>query len=249
MKPYKLSVNRRNLVAIGIAIASFLVGGLSACSSLNHSSSSAQPNTSAATASQTAPAQSNSAANPVPAPSVVAPPASAMSTPPTGEHLVGSGSETVITIHGKIAAVNRAKKQVTLEGPNGKKVTIHVYNPYNLAAAKPGAPFVAKFYEIVTIQKTKPGVVTPSASVANGIVSAAPGQTPGGAVASGVQLVVTIDSIDKEKGTVSVKGADGKIETVSVANPKDLKHLKPGDGIIVTLWNVVAIALEKESAT
>ncbi len=195
------------------------------------------------------PTQNSSvAANPAPAPSVVAPPASAMSTAPTGEHLVGSGSETVITIHGKIAAVNRAKKQVTLEGPNGKKVTIHVYNPYNLAAAKPGAPFVAKFYEIVTIQKTKPGVVTPSASVANGIVSAAPGQTPGGAVASGVQLVVTIDSIDKEKGTVSVKGADGKVETVSVANPKDLKHLKVGDGIIVTLWNVVAIALEKESA-
>ncbi len=188
------------------------------------------------------------AANPTPAPVPVATSAPvAIPAPPADEHLVGAGSETVITIHGKVVAVNRAKKQVTLEGPHGKRVTIHVYNPYNLAAAKVGDPFVAKFYEIVTVQKTKPGVVTPSDSVANGIVTAKPGQTPGGAVASGVQLVVTVDSINQEKGTVSVKGADGKVETVSVANPKDLKHLKPGDGIIVTLWNVVAIALEKES--
>lgn len=166
---------------------------------------------------------------------------------PSGEHLVGLGSETVLTIHGKITAVNRAKKQVTLEGPDGRKVTLHVYNPYNLAAAKPGEPFVAKFYEIATIEKTQPGGITPSVSVADGIVSAEPGETPGAVVGSGVRLAVIVDSVGLEKGTVSVKGADGKVETVSVSNPKYLKHLKPGDGIVISLWQVVAIALEKES--
>ena len=62
-----------------------------------------------------------------------------MAMPPSQEHLIGMGSETVVTVHGKIVSVNRAKKLVTLEGPRGKQVSIHVYNPYNLEAAKAGA--------------------------------------------------------------------------------------------------------------
>ena len=44
-----------------------------------------------------------------------------------------------------------------------------------------------------------------------------------------------------------MEGPDGGIETVSVANPANLKHVKVGDKIVVTLTNVVAIALEPES--
>jgi hypothetical protein len=143
--------------------------------------------------------------------------------------------------------VNRRKKLVTLEGSHGRQVTIHVYNPYNLAAAKPGEPFVAKFYEIATIRKKKPGEALPAASLTEGIVSAAPGQIPGAVAASSMRLTVTIDAIDKAKETVSVKGPDGSLETISVANPSNLNYVKVGDEIVITLSNVVAIALEKES--
>ena len=110
------------------------------------------------------------------------PPASqpSMSQPasPNSEHLAGIGSETLVTVHGKIVSVDREKMLVTIEGPNGKPVTVHVYNPYNLAAAKPGEPFVARFYEVVTVRKKLPGEVIPAASLQQGIISASPGQTP-----------------------------------------------------------------------
>ena len=163
-----------------------------------------------------------------------------------GDYGIGVGSATVVTVHGKIVSVNRAKKVVTLEGPNGKRVTVHVYNPYNLAAAKAGEPFVAKFYEIVTIRKLKRGESLPAASLAEGIVSAAPGQTPGAAAGTTVQLSVTVDAIDKNKETVAVKGPDGSVETVKVANPANLKYVKVGDEIVITLSNVVSIWLDKE---
>ena len=124
---------------------------------------------------------------------------------------------------------------------------VNVYNPYNLAAAKPGEPFVAKFYEIVTVRKTNPGELQPSASVAEGVISASPGQTPCAVVGHGVQLVVTVEAINRELETITVKAADGTDETVHVSNPDNFKHLKVGDGIVVTLWKVVAVALEKES--
>jgi len=214
---------------------------LSGCSGTNSAPSTAAPSTASPLPSAQASAPSNAA------PIANSTPPAAIATPPSQEHLIGMGSETVVTVHGKIVSVNRSKKTVTLEGPRGKQVTIHVYNPYNLETAKAGAPFVAKFYEIVTIRKLLPGESLPAASLAEGIVSAAPGMVPGAAAGTRAQMVVTIDSIDKDKKTVAVEGPDGSVETVSVANPANLKHVKVGDKIVVTLTNVVAIALEPES--
>ncbi len=153
-----------------------------------------------------------------------------------------------MTIHGKVVSVNRAKQLVTLEGPDGKQVTIHVYNPYNLASAKAGAPFVAKFYEIVTVRKLRKDESLPAVSVAEGIIGALPGQTPGAAAGTRIQIVVTINAINKDKKTIEVAGPDGSLETVSVANSANLKYIKVGEKIVITSTNVVAIALEADSA-
>jgi hypothetical protein len=177
-----------------------------------------------------------------------APPSSQALTPST-EHVAGIGSATVVVIHGKIVSVDRAKKLVTLAGPEGHQVTLPVHNSYNLAAAKPGEPFVAKFYEIVTIRKERPGESVPSASLVEGIASATPGQTPGAAVGRSVQVVASIKAINKSKKTVDLMGPDGVEETVKVAHPSNLKHVKVGDNIVVTLTHVVAISLSKETGS
>jgi hypothetical protein len=243
----------RSIVALPAILAGLtLMGLMSACSSAN----SARPGASqggggtALSARTTAPSNPGPAANSSLSGSAQAnsaSPSPAVAASLTQEHLVGIGSETVVTIHGKIVSVNRSKKLVTLEGPNGKQVTIQVYNPYNLAAAKAGEPFVAKFYEIVTIRKLMPGESLPPASLAEGIISATPGQTPSAAVGTRVQLIVTVDAIDKNKKTITVQGPDGAAETVSVANPANLKYVKVGEKIVIALLKVVAIALETES--
>jgi hypothetical protein len=89
----------------------------------------------------------------------------------------GLRAATVLTIHGKIAAVDEAKKQVTLEA-NGKKVTFQVDNPYNLKAAKVGDPVVVRYYEVVSVRKKKKGEEVPSVSLTEGIETAQSG-TPG----------------------------------------------------------------------
>jgi hypothetical protein len=176
-------------------------------------------------------------------------PAMAPPAAPAGEHLAGIGSETVVTVHGKILSVDREKQLVTFQGPNGKTFPIHVYNPYNLAAAKAGEPFVARFYEIVTVRKKLPDETIPTASLAQGIISASPGQAPGAVAGTQMQMVATISAIDTVKNTVELTGPDGVVETVNVANPENLTQINVGEQIVITLTNVVAVALEKESAT
>ena len=59
-------------------------------------------------------------------------------------------SATLLTLHGKITEVNKAKKQLTLEAPNGRRVIVTVENPYNLEAVHVGDPVVVRYYEVVT---------------------------------------------------------------------------------------------------
>jgi hypothetical protein len=159
----------------------------------------------------------------------------------------GVGSATVVTFHGKIVNINTAAKQVTLEGPAGQRVRVDVRNPDNLRAAKVGEPFAARAYEIVTIRKKKPGEKVQSASLSEGIWTTNPNGAPGGSRAVQVRLVVTVDGIDEAHGTVTVKAPDGSTETVKARNPQNLKRLKVGDELVISIYRAIAISLAKES--
>ena len=157
-------------------------------------------------------------------------------------------SATVITVHGKIAEVNKAKKQVVLEGPEGRRVTLKVDNPYNLNAAKVGDPVVTRFYEVVTIRKKKPDETAPSFSLKGGIATANPGGVPGAVAEAKASVVVSVAAIDETNGTVTVKAPDGTVETVKAKDPKNVKQLKVGDELVVTLERAMAISVEKDAA-
>jgi hypothetical protein len=161
----------------------------------------------------------------------------------------GIVSATVITAHGKIVKVSKARKQVTLALPGGKEVTVDVRNPYNLNAAKVGESFVARYYEVVTIRKLKPGENVPSASLSGGIATAQPGGTPGAVGQMHVRIVVTVAAIDETNGTVTVKAADGTTETVKARNPANLKRIKVGDQLVVGISRAIGVTLEKESGS
>ena len=158
-----------------------------------------------------------------------------------------TSSVTTVTAHGKIVEVNKAKKLVTIEGTGGRRLYLKVENPYNLDAAKVGEPVVAHFYEVVTIRKKKPGETVPSASLKEGIATAQPGQVPGAVAGQRASFLVTVDAIDEANGTVSVKGPDGTVEKVKARDRRNLKKLKVGDELVVTLARAVAISLDKDS--
>jgi hypothetical protein len=175
-------------------------------------------------------------------------PANAQSNPgatttPPGPPSVGAASEVIV--HGKIVAVNKSSKLVTIAGPEGNQIVLRVENHYNLKAAKVGDPVVAHFYEIVTIRKKKPGETVPAASLKEGIVSAQPGQTPGGAAAQQLELSVKVISIDKAHETVTIAGPDGNPETVKARDPRNLDKIKPGDELVVKVTRAIAIRIDK----
>ena len=164
----------------------------------------------------------------------------------TQEKVEGVGYVTVITFHGKITAVDTGRKLVTLEGPQGRTVTVWVKNPDNLRAAKVGDPFAARFYDVLTIRKKKPGETVQDATTV-GEWTTNPLGVPGGSRANLTTELVTVDAIDEANGTVTVKATDGTTKTVKARNPQNLKRLKVGDQLVISRYLGIAISMAKES--
>jgi hypothetical protein len=160
----------------------------------------------------------------------------------------GIRAATVLTIHGTVTAVDKAEKLVTIQVPSGQKYTLKVDNPINLDAAKEGVGVVVRYYEVVSVRKKKPGESLPALSVSGGVVTAKAGGLPGAVAEEHVNAVVSVVQVDQASGTVTIKGADGSIETAKARNPKVLSHLKAGDDLVITSSRATAIGLDKEPA-
>ena len=171
------------------------------------------------------------------------------SAPPSAAPVTGIAAETVITVHGKIVAVDSASKQVTLEGPGGKDVTLTVNNAYNLQSLKAGDRYVAQFTEAISIVGKGPSDTPPVATLSAGLWTANPGTTPGAVVARQAQLVVVVSAIDQADQRVTLQAPDGSTENIHVTNPAALQGVQVGDRIAITLTQSVAIALAPETTS
>jgi hypothetical protein len=189
-----------------------------------------------------APAPPAAPAAPAAAASPAAAPSSAAETP----RFHGIGAATILTLHGKIAAMNRSKRLVTLLGPDGNKVTFKVSKSANLDALKVGDAFAAHFFESVHIRRKRPGEVIPAVSIKEGISSAKPGQTPAGVYHTKSKVLLKVSAVDPKAGTITVTDPDGTEETVKVGNSRYLSKVKAGDELVVTVRQAVAISLEKD---
>ena len=63
-----------------------------------------------------------------------------------------------------------------------------------------------------------------------------------------IRVVATIEALDREKNTVTLKGPNGNSMTIEVADPSVLEKPKVGDTVVVTLAESVALSLEKVAA-
>jgi len=169
--------------------------------------------------------------------------------PPDSSLVTGIAAETVITVHGKIIAIDSASKQVTLEGPSGKTVTLTINNPYNLQSLKAGDRYLAQFTESLSIVGKGPSDKPPVATLAAGLWSAKPGEIPGAAAAQAIQLVVVVSAIDQADQRVTLQAPDGSTENIHVTNPAALQGVQVGDRIAITLAQSIVIALAPEAGS
>jgi Cu/Ag efflux protein CusF len=160
----------------------------------------------------------------------------------------GRAGARTVTIRGTVAAIDKDKQTVTLKGPKGRTLTVHVQDPKKLEAINVGDPVVATYYEPLAFEVKKAGSATPGASAKEAVATSKPGETPAGAVGQQITVTATITGIDKKAQTVTIKGPEGNTETVKARNPKNLDKIKVGDLVEITYTRALALSLDKPAA-
>jgi hypothetical protein len=148
---------------------------------------------------------------------------------------------SVLTLHGEVVAIDPANRFVTIREPNGHVLKLEVRNEKDLESLKAGDRVVARYFEGAQISKKTLRGAVPAASLNEGMR----GAEFGGHANKEHALVTSVEHIDSAEQEVTIKGRDGSIETIMVANPEDLRHIKVGDRVVIKGAQALAISLEK----
>ena len=153
--------------------------------------------------------------------------------------------ERVAAMTATVQAIDLNTRMVTLKGPKGEVRTIKVgEEAVNLPQVKVGDLVTVKFYESLAVEVIKPGTAS-GAGEKTAIVRAKPGEMPAGMAARQSTVTATVTAIDKKKGTISLKGPDGKTVVAKAEDPKNLDKVKVGDELMITYTEALAISVEK----
>jgi len=131
--------------------------------------------------------------------------------------------------------VNLAKRVATLKTQDGRMISLKVSPEVkNLAQVKKGDILELDYVEAVEFEVRKP---TPEEEALAGIgvdvaAAAAKGEKPGAAVASERIDILVVESIDKKKSLITLRGPQGYV-TVKSKYPENLKVIKTGDTVVV----------------
>jgi hypothetical protein len=153
----------------------------------------------------------------------------------------------VIEAQATVTAIDQNTRMVTLKGPDGKEGTIQVdKRARNLAQVKVGDIVKVAYVQQVTWHVQKPGGAgqTGAVQAEQAAARSEQGQMPAGAVGQRLSFSATIEAIDTEKGTVTLKGPQGNSQTIKARNPANLKKVKVGDVVDITYTRAVALKVD-----
>ncbi len=155
--------------------------------------------------------------------------------------VVASQSEQVAAI---ITAVDQAKREISLQGENGRVENMHVDDRVkNFSQLKVGDAVLVKFYRglALTLQAPDSASVAPQVEAVAG--GAAPGEKPAGAMAAVVRGTVTIQAIDPKTRIVTLVGPEGRQFRVKAGADVRLEKVKVGDKVFAEYGEGLAISV------
>jgi hypothetical protein len=149
-----------------------------------------------------------------------------------------------IRVTASVEAVDKAKRLVTLKGPEGNVFVVEAGPEVkNFDQIKVGDQVVAKYVQALTLELKKGGGQIRERVERENAVTAKPGQSPGAAAGRTVTVIADVIGVDAAKQSVRLRGPKRTID-LKVRDPNQFKLIKVGDQVEATFTEAVAIALE-----
>jgi hypothetical protein len=136
-----------------------------------------------------------------------------------------------------VKAVDLAKRLVTITDASGAEATFYADEAVkNLPQVRVGDELVGEFVQSIVLEVREP---TPEEretgpSILEVFASAEPGAKPAGLYVREIRAVLTIEAIDKQAGTGTLRGPAGNTRVVPVRDRRNLDRVKVGDTVVAT---------------
>lgn len=162
------------------------------------------------------------------------------------EGVPGGVIVNTVDISARVTAIDQAKREITLLGPDGEKHTVTVGpEAVNFDQVKVGDLVKATVTEELVIYLDDEGA--PASEGEAGVVALAPkGAKPEGLMAQTRQVKATVTKIDQTKRTATLRFDDGTTEIFPVREDIDLDRRKVGDRVVFRVTEMIAISVEKQ---
>lgn len=145
-----------------------------------------------------------------------------------------------------VAAINHETREVTLSTEAGESVSFAAGdNVRNLDQVAVGDVVTMTVLEEISLSLVHPD--QPMAAAEGGmeaVASAAEGDKPGVVMADVEVVTATVEAIDLEAGTFSLKGPEGNVMEFEARNPENLKKASVGDLVVFELDRAVSLVVE-----
>ena len=155
--------------------------------------------------------------------------------------------ENTIEATATVEKLDLPTRMLSVKRENGEVVTVEV-DPavQNLPQVKVGDRVVVHYKEAIGASINKDAAGQP-VSVDLEAGHAKPGELPHAQAKSTTKIPVTITAVDTKSNLVSFTGADGLVRAITVESPQGqefIKQLKPGDTVVITYTEALAISVD-----
>jgi Cu/Ag efflux protein CusF len=148
------------------------------------------------------------------------------------------------TVTATVVKVDQQTREVTVKGEDGKEFSfVASEDVRNLAQVKPGDVVTATYAEALAYEVKKGGTVVGPATVVGG-GAAQPGARPAAGIARQTTATVIITAIDPKVPSVTFKGPQGNMRTITVQHPEKLEGVNVGDTVELTFTEAFAVKVE-----
>jgi hypothetical protein len=170
---------------------------------------------------------------------------------PTVTAAPGKGIKATDTVEGRatITAIDAKTRTVSLKGEKGTEFDVEAGpEVVNFDKLKVGDVVVATYTESIAAR-----IAAPSEGAVPGVTQTVTGTPTAGQRKVGHEVTATlkVEAVDAKANKVTLSDGAGHSRTVDVVNPKvqeRLKTLKPGDMVVVTYTESLAIRLQPVGA-
>jgi len=154
------------------------------------------------------------------------------------------GIAQAVDVTATISAIDAAKREITLKGPDGKDTTV-VAGPEvkNFSQLKVGDKVDIQYVEALVLELKKGGGLPVARTEKESMTSAKPGATPGATGSRKVTVVGDVIALDPATQTVTLKGPQ-RTADLKVRDKKQFDLISKGDQIEATYTEALAVAVK-----